>query len=151
MNDDSRSDRSNLTFDGQTKKKSKRLLKLEKKLIGKAVLETELIRGGKRTSVTGFKERQTVTGVFSTLIYDLSTETLGNLKENDQQTIRDQLDSGFESVDTIRFIKTNKLYYDRVLMLFFKFFTANKARLQSAFSDSHQSESMTQELLAYLT
>ena len=84
--------------------------------------------------MAGFKEKQTVTGVFNTLIYDLKTDALESLKEKDQQTIRGQMTQGFESVDTIRFIKTNKLYYDRVMLLFIKFFTANQTRLRGAFN-----------------
>lgn len=92
-----------------------------------------MIRGGHRGSVQGFKERQTVTGVFSTLIFDLKADSINTLQENDQETIRNQLKSqpnqtkdGFEQVDTIRFIKTNKIYYDRVMLLFLKFFSVNK-------------------------
>ena len=98
------------------------------------MLETDLIRGGLRTT-KGFKERQTVTGVFNTLIYDLNTETIGSLQEIDQQTVRTQMqqsENGFTNVDTIRFIKTNKVYYDRVILLFLKFYTSNKARMQKA-------------------
>ena len=46
-------------------------------MINRAALETDLIRGGKKSSST--KESQTVTGVFSTLIYGLKADTIENL------------------------------------------------------------------------
>jgi hypothetical protein len=117
------------------------------------VLETDLIRGGLRTT-KGFKERQTVTGVFNTLIYDLNTETIGSLQEIDQQTVRTQMqqsENGFTNVDTIRFIKTNKVYYDRVILLFLKFYTSNKARMQKALTQHMSSdEKVIIELQRYL-
>jgi len=58
-------------------------------LINRAALETELIRGGQKTPNQGFKEKHTFTGVFSTLIYDLKADCIDNLKEKDQQSIRD--------------------------------------------------------------
>jgi len=65
--------------------KNKRLIKLEKKLINRAAIETELARG-RRTQhqLQGFKEWQTVTGVFCTLIYELKADCLDNLHESDQ-------------------------------------------------------------------
>lgn len=62
--------------------KNRRNIKLEKKLIGKAALETELIRCGRRRS-EGCKERLTATGVFSTLIYDLRADGIKCLQEPD--------------------------------------------------------------------
>jgi len=45
------------------------------------------------------------------------------LKESPQSV------DGFEQIDTIRFIKTNKVYYDRVILLFLKFASVNKDQL----------------------
>jgi hypothetical protein len=65
-------------FDSQEGFKNRhRHIKSEKKMINRAALETDLIRGGKKSSST--KESQTVTGVFSTLIYDLKADTIENL------------------------------------------------------------------------
>lgn len=50
-----------------------------------------MIRGGQRSSVKDFKEIQTVTGVFSTLIYDLKADSIEKLQEIDQKLIREQL------------------------------------------------------------
>lgn len=77
-------------FDNQSQGfKNRRTIKLEKKLISRAALETELIRSGRKTPLSGFKEKQTVTSVFSTLIYDLKADSIDSLKETDQRVIRD--------------------------------------------------------------
>lgn len=78
----------NSAFSSSFNTKNRRLIKLEKKLINKAALETELIRGGRRNSAQGFKERTTVTGVFSTLIYDLKADGIGSLQDSDQKAIK---------------------------------------------------------------
>lgn len=77
VNEDSSSD-----FDNSNSSKNRRNIKLEKKLICKAALETELIRCGRRRS-EGCKERLTATGVFSTLIYDLRADGIKCLQEPD--------------------------------------------------------------------
>jgi hypothetical protein len=46
-------------------------------------IKLELIRSGRKTPVIGFKEKQTFTSVFSTLIYDLKADSIDNLKETD--------------------------------------------------------------------
>ena len=135
--------------------KNRRAIKLEKKLISRAALETELIRCGRKTPVQGFKEKQTFTSVFSTLIYDLQADCIDNLKETDQQAIRDQIKSqpkegSYEQVDTIRFIKTNKLYYNRIILLFLKYFTVNRVRMQQAFTQKTELEKILSELQQYL-
>lgn len=124
----------NSAFSSSFNTKNRRLIKLEKKLINKAALETELIRGGRRNSAQGFKERTTVTGVFSTLIYDLKADGIGSLQDSDQKAIKNQMlgcSQAFEKVDTIRFIKTNKVYYDRIILLFLKFLFVNQDRMKT--------------------
>jgi hypothetical protein len=53
-------------------------------------------------------------------------------------------------VDTIRFIKTNKLYYNRAILLFLKFYTVNGQRLHHAFTHKLDLERIIAELQQFL-
>ena len=69
--------------------------------------------------------------------------------------IREQINNkpkegSYEQVDTIRFIKTNKLYYNRVILLFLKFYSVNRVRMQSAFTQKIDLERVLSELQQYL-
>ena len=80
ISEENRSVKSEINFDSQSQGfKNRRRIKLEKKMINRAALETELIRIGRRSQGQGFNERQTITGVFSTLIYDLKADRIENL------------------------------------------------------------------------
>ena len=52
-------------------------------------------------------------------------------------------------MDTIRFIKTNKIYYDRIMLLFLKFFSVHRHSLAEVFSQKNLDKIMY-ELQRYL-
>lgn len=96
-------------------------------------------------------------GSFAILMYDLPSDNLHQMKDQDQAVIREQLttnpenlpkkqsdlggeyqssqhhtqSSSFEQVDSIRFLKTNVSFYERAVLVWLKFKMLNEARLQS--------------------
>ena len=63
---------------------------------------------------------------------------------------REPREGAFEQVDTIRFIKTNKLYYNRAILLFLKYYTVNRLRMQDAFARESDRERVVAELQQFL-
>jgi hypothetical protein len=59
-----------------------------------------------------------VTGNFSSIIIELTRDSLHSLGQEDQFAVYDMTDS---EVDNIRLIKTNKGFYKRIVCLWFKY------------------------------
>ena len=85
-------------------------------MLNRACLETDLHSfskyGGQSSNC---KSQETVTGSFCTIIQEVAQSALGTLEEEDRMAIHTQLnrnDQEFETVDSIRFIKPNKDFYN---------------------------------------
>ena len=122
--------------------KDRRSLKLQYKNINRMCLEMDIARG-KRKPIAGINESQKILGNFCIVVYDLQTEFMYQLKDQDQMVIREQLNqvnkgssatldtsaaqektfncSSPESVDSIRFLKTNGAFYQRAIIIWLKF------------------------------
>ncbi len=117
---------------------NKRQLKLQKKVLNKVCLEVDLIKSqGRAVPASGFKQQETVTGNFATSIYELRQECLGSLEVQDQQAIAEaqgaaggEGEGSEETVDLIRFIKTNRNFYNKLVLLWLKFRTVHAERLR---------------------
>ena len=93
--------------------------------------------------IAGISEKLKIIGNFCIVIYDLQSEFMHQLKDHDQMVIREQLNqqnkgssatldtsaalgkpnysSNQENVDSIRFLKTNGAFYQRVMIIWLKF------------------------------
>ena len=95
-------------------------------------------------------------GSFAILMYDLQTDNLHQMKDHDQAAIRQQMSAqkqrrssvrddygeqhsqlqtnctSFEQVDSIRFLKTNVGFYERAVLVWFKYKLLNEERLRTA-------------------
>jgi hypothetical protein len=80
----------------------------------------------------GFKQSETVTGDFATSIYELNRSYLHQLEAQDQQIVKDEQSKHIktnEGVDLIKFIKTNRFFYSKMILLWLKFKTVHEERL----------------------
>ena len=66
----------------------RRTIKLQKKIINRVCLEMDLAKS-KSMQLPGVKQQTTVTGKFSTIIFELSTDLVSSLHEKDQQAVRE--------------------------------------------------------------
>lgn len=72
------------TKDDQQRSSNKRTLKLEKKLLNRACQEADLVRQQRILPVTaGIKQSESVTGVFSSVIIELTRNSLHCLAQRD--------------------------------------------------------------------
>lgn len=121
INNDAGSD-SLVATSNQPRSSNKRTLKLEKKLLNRACQEADFARSNQRQlpqpSVGGIKHTESVTGVFSSVIIELTRNSLHCLAQRDQEAV---YDTDMTEVDNIRLLKTNKTFYDRVVSLWLKF------------------------------
>ena len=76
--------------------------------------------------MSGFRQQETVTNSLATTVYELQRDNLGQLKTEDQQVIESEM---AESVDTVRFIKTNRPFYKKIVLLWLKFRAAHFSRI----------------------
>ena len=135
--------------------KDRRSIKLQYKSINRICLEMDVARS-KKKPIAGISEHQKVIGNFSIIMFDLQSEFLYQLKEDDQDAIRAQIRKqalssqndlfdgntktrsatqasyGDNNVDCIRFLKTNGAFYERAITLWLKFLQVNKLRLHQA-------------------
>lgn len=70
-----------------------------------------------------------MTGRFATSIYELHRESTHSLETHDQAAIEEAASQLAEQVDLIRFIKTNKNFYNKLVLLWLKFKLVNAERL----------------------
>lgn len=96
----------------QNKSGNKREIKLEKKLLQKLAKEP------KPSSSLPYRQKETVTGNFSTLIIELTRDRIPSLGQRDQEVV---YDAEMTEVDNIRLIKTNQQFYKKCVGLWFKF------------------------------
>lgn len=106
-------------------------------------------------SRAGIKEQAKFMGSFAILMYDLQTDNLHKMKDHDQAVIREQMTTqnnksttttkkqtataaqaelktnctSFESVDSIRFLKTNVAFYQRAILVWIKYKMIHSERL----------------------
>lgn len=107
------------TKDQHPRSANKRTLKLEKKLLNRACQEADLARQQRSLPATaGIKQSESVTGVFSSVIIELTRNSLHCLAQRDQEAV---YDADMTEVDNIRLLKTNKAFYDRVVRLWLRF------------------------------
>jgi dsDNA-specific endonuclease/ATPase MutS2 len=107
---------------------NKRSIKLNKKILSKVSLEVDLIKSqGRALPSESFKQQETVTGNFATSIYELQRDCMSSLEESDQQAIEE---AASEQVDMIRFIKTNRNFYNKIVLLWLKFKTVHEDRIR---------------------
>ena len=136
-------------------------------------LEMDVARGRKK-SIAGISEHPKVIGNFSIIIYDLQSEYLYQLKEQDQAVIREQITkqtkassspdlfdtamktpsgtqaSYGDNVDCIRFLKTNGVFYEKAITLWLKFLQINRPRINKAAIEKQLQFSVFQEFSCFL-
>lgn len=81
--------------------------------------------GRQFSTQSGYKQTETVTGNFSSLIIELSRDCLHTLGQEDQAAFYDAEPA--TEVDNIRLIKTNKVFYRKCICLWLKFRALQKS------------------------
>lgn len=83
-------------------------------------MEVDLAKsqGRQLSTESGYKQTETVTGHFSSIIIELTRDQLHALGQKDQAAV---YDAEIQDVDNIRLIKTNKSFYRRLVCLWLKF------------------------------
>ena len=77
-----------LSLASSRKGNNRRCIKLNYKKINRICMEMDLRRGSQSTKI---KEQAKIMGSFSILMYDLQTNSLHKMKDNDQAIIREQM------------------------------------------------------------
>lgn len=137
--------------------RKRRQLKLNYKKLNRICQEMDVARGSGSgpASQHGIKEQSKIMGKFAIIMYDFEMDYLYQLPDTDQAVIREQLgeqrserrhstaaeqmsahmqttSSSYDSVDSIRFLKTNVGFYERAMLVWLKFKLLNEQRLERA-------------------
>lgn len=113
----------------------RRQIKLEKKLISKICRALDILKRQKQSvsNVPGLGQKEQITGLFSTLLFDVQKDYIYQFSANPSRQ---------EQVDNVRLIKTNKDFYNQIMLYFLKF--------KACYEEQFKTEDMTSSFCQYV-